>query len=78
MPVVAIILEVGLFLVGVFLYFNTVRPKRKIAYWALIGFFLLIHVMNLLGPAPPSIDAVAWSANAMWIFVVWAWWIEKE
>ncbi|MEQ8554059.1 MAG: hypothetical protein RIC06_22645 [Cyclobacteriaceae bacterium] len=78
LPVVAIILEVGLFLTGVFLYFKTVRPKRKIAYWTLILFFLLIYVMNLLGPAPPSVQAVAWSANAMWIFVVWAWWIEKE
>lgn len=77
-PVLEIILEVGLFFLGVYLYYNTVRPKRKIAFWLLIGFFLVIHIMNLLGSSPPSIEAVAWVANLMWLFVIWAWWIEKK
>lgn len=78
MPVIETILEVGLFLTGVFLYFKTTIPKRKIAFWVLVIFFIGIHVMNIFGPPPPSINAVAWSANAMWIFVLWAWWIEKK
>lgn len=78
MPVIEIILETGLFLTGVYLYFKTVNPKQKIAFWSLIIFFLAIHFMNIFGPPPPSIKAVAWSANLMWIFVFWAWWIEKK
>ena len=77
-PVIEVILEVGLFIAGVYLYFKTVNPKRKIAFWTLIIFFLIIHLMNIFGPPPPSVNAVAWSANAMWIFVLWAWWIEKK
>lgn len=78
LPVLEIIVEVGLFITGVYLYFKTVNPKRKIAFWALIIFFLGMYFMNIYGPPPPSMIAVAWSANAMWIFVVWAWWIEKK
>jgi hypothetical protein len=78
MPVVTIILEIGLFLTGVFLYYKTVNPKRNIAFWTLIIFFLAIYIMNIYGPTPPSINAVVWSANAMWLFVLWAWWVEKK
>lgn len=78
LPVLEIIVEVGLFITGVYLYIKTVNPKRKIAFWALIIFFLGMYFMNIYGPPPPSMIAVAWSANAMWIFVVWAWWIEKK
>jgi len=78
MPIIEIILETGLFLTGVYLYFKTVNPNRKIAFWSLVIFFLAIHFMNIFGPPPPTINAVAWSANLMWIFVYWAWWIEKK
>lgn len=77
-PIIEIVLETGLFLTGVYLYFNAVNPKLKIAFWSLIIFLLTIHFMNIFGPPPPSIKAVAWSANLMWIFVLWAWWIEKK
>lgn len=77
-PIVEIILEIGLFLTGVYLYLKTVKPKRKVAFWTLVIFFLGIQFMNIYGPPPPSVNAVAWSANAMWIFVLWAWWVEKE
>lgn len=77
-PVIEVVLETGLFLFGGYLYLKTIKPERKIAFWSLIGFFLLIHFMNILGPPPPSINAVAWSANLMWLFVIWAWWIEKK
>ncbi len=77
-PIIEIILEVGLFLLGVYLYYTSVRPKRRIAFWILIGLLLTIHIMNLnASEPPPSIEAVAWSANLMWLFVIWAWWIER-
>lgn len=77
-PAIEIFLEVGLFVLGTFLYYKSVRPKRKISFWSLIIFFALIHLMNLLGPPPPSINAVAWAGNLSWLFVLWAWRIEKK
>lgn len=78
MPIVEIILEFGMFIVGVYMYHKAMRPKRKIAFWSLVVFFVLIHFMNLFGPPPPSAMAVAWSANLLWLMVLWAWWIEKK
>lgn len=78
MPVVEIILETGMFLGGIYLYFKSVNPKRKIAFWSLSIVLLAIHFLNMFGPPPPSINAVAWSANLVWLFVLWAWWIERE
>ncbi|MDR0792257.1 MAG: hypothetical protein LBE82_03030 [Chitinophagaceae bacterium] len=77
-PVVESIIEIGFFVVGTMLYFKFAKPQRKIAFWILIVFFLLIHLMNILGPPPPTVNAVAWSGNLMWLFVLWAWWIEKK
>lgn len=77
-PILEMIFEIGLFAAGIYVYFKAVNPKRKIAFWSLTLFFLVIYLMNIYGPPPPSTSAVAWSANAMWIFVIWAWWIEKK
>ena len=77
-PVVEVIIEAGLFFTGVFLYVKSTDITRKIAFWSLIIAFLAIHFLNLFGPPPPSVNAVAWSANLMWLFIIWAWWIEKK
>ena len=60
------------------MYWNAAHPKRKVAYWSLIGFFVIFHIINLTSPPPPSVEMVSWSANALWIFVGWAWWVERE
>lgn len=77
-PVIEIVLEFGLFFLGTLLYYKSVKPVRKISFWLLIGTFVLIHLLNLFGPPPPSINAVAWAGNLIWLFVLWAWWIEKK
>ncbi len=77
-PWAAITIEFVLFILGAYWYFKAAKPHRKIAYWSLIAFLLVVHMVNLSGPPPPSIGAVAWSANLMWIIILWAWWVERE
>lgn len=77
-PAIEIILETGLFLTGLYFYLTARQPERKIVFWSLAGLLLVIYVANLAGPPPPSETAVTWSANLMWIFVIWAWWAEKK
>ena len=54
-PVIEIILEVGVFLLGVYFYFTSMWPKRRVSFWSLIGLLLIIHIINLNAPAPPSV-----------------------
>ena len=77
-PTVELLLETALFITGTFFYFVRMKPKRKVAFWSLIAVFLIIHFVNVFGPTPPSINAVAWSANLMWLFVLWALWLERS
>ena len=77
-PIPEIILELGLFILGLYFYLSAGAHKRKIVFWSLIGILLIIYLANISGPAPPSQEAVTWSANLMWIFVIWAWWAEKK
>ncbi len=76
-PTAEVVLEFGMFFAGAIIYYRSANVQRKVSYWLLIGVFTLFHVMNLLGPPPPSTIAVSWSANLLWLFVLWAWWIEK-
>jgi len=77
-PTVEIILEVLIFGLGAWFYFKSLHFKRKISFWILITFLIVVHIMNILGPPPPNTAAVAWSANLMWLIILWAWWIEKR
>ncbi|MCP4884144.1 MAG: hypothetical protein GY908_10155 [Flavobacteriales bacterium] len=77
-PAVEMIIEFSLFFTGVYFYYSVKKPKKKIAFWSLIGFLLIIQVMSFFGPPPPDVNSIVWSANLVWIFVFWAWWIEHE
>jgi hypothetical protein len=48
------------------------------ALWGLVAFLAVVYVANFMGPPPPSVAAVAWSANALWLVVAWGYWIERH
>lgn len=80
-PFAAQLLEMGMTLAALVLYFQA-QPTfaRRIRYFALIALLAAFHLANLFGPKPP-LDApeimIAGPALAMWIFIPWAWWIER-
>lgn len=81
LPVIAISLELALYAGGVWLYARSTVPRDKIGrvgLWALVGFLLVVYTANLIGPPPPSVGAVAWSAQAMWLLVAWAYWVDRH
>ena len=77
-PVIEIIIELGIFILGIYYYHTSARPKKKVAFWSLIVFLLIIQALNFYGPLPTTADSVAWGANFIWLFIIWAWWIERE
>ena len=49
-----------------------------LAFWALVGTLAAINVANMFSPPPPSPTAVAMAAQAMWLFVIWAFWVDRH
>ncbi len=76
-----LVVEITMFLLAVRSYAFTTRADDRIGRAALLGlvaFLLLVYLGSALGPPPPSTTAVAWSAEAIWLLVAWAWWIDRH
>jgi membrane-bound metal-dependent hydrolase YbcI (DUF457 family) len=75
------IVEGLLFASGVAVYVLTTRARDRvggIGLWTLVGFLIVIYCANLLVPPPPSVPAVAWSAQALWLLVAWGDWVDRH
>ena len=73
--------ELLLFAVGVGLYARSTRSRDRwgtLGLWGLVAFLLIVYFANLFGPPPPSVGAVAWSAQALWLLVAWGYWVDRH
>jgi membrane-bound metal-dependent hydrolase YbcI (DUF457 family) len=73
--------EVSMFVAGVALYATGTRAKSRtgtLAFWALVGLLAVLYVAVALGPPPPSAGAIAVGGLFSWLFVPWAFWIDRN
>lgn len=73
--------ELSLFLGGLVLYLRATRARNRRgvwALWSLVVFLLAAYLVNLFGPPPPGVAAVAGSAAVMWFLVAWGYWIDRN
>jgi FtsH-binding integral membrane protein len=79
--IATIAVESLLFIVGLWLYLRTTRANNKTgnySFWALVVFLVVIYFMNLFGPVPPSMEAVAWGGQMQWLLIIWAYWADRN
>jgi hypothetical protein len=72
--------EFAIFGLGVALYARVTRARSRagaIGFWLLVAFLAVVYLASVFGPPPPSATAVAWSAEAMWLIVLWGYWIDR-
>ena len=75
------LVESAVFAWGAILYRRTTRPRDRIGVYAFrsfIALLFLIYLINIFGPPPPSEKALAYAALGMWLFVVWAYWVDRH
>jgi membrane-bound metal-dependent hydrolase YbcI (DUF457 family) len=76
-----IIVEFSLFAAGIYLYYSATKASNtagKYSIASLLIFLAVMHLGNLFGPPPPGVEMIAVAGNAMWLFVLWGWWIERN
>ncbi len=76
-----VITEGLLFLTGIVVYLRATRSrnwKGFVGFWSLIVVLAGIYYANVFGPPPPSMLAVAIAGNAGWLFVLWAFWADRN
>jgi hypothetical protein len=78
--VLAYAIEFTIYLAGISVYMRATRARDRIGNW---GFWVYVTVLAILfvasnGSPPPSARALAWTALGIWLFVPWAWWIDKH
>jgi len=80
-PALAVSGEMLLFAIGTWIYSRQTRAVDKIGnygFWGLVIFLVTIYAANILGPPPPSVAAVTWSAEALWLLVAWGFWVDRH
>jgi hypothetical protein len=77
----ALIIEISIFILGIALYAGATKAHDKIGsygFWSFAFVLLAVHLINVFGPPPPTISAIAVAGNAMWLFVLWAYWVDRH
>jgi len=76
-----VMVELGLFVLGVALYLHMTQAQDRIgryALWSLFAFLLIVWIANIVGPPPPNETAIAVLGNLQWLVILWAYWIDRH
>lgn len=74
------VIEFAIYAIGIALYLRATRAKDRVGSWGLWAYILVLAILYIMsnGSPPPSERALAWSALGIWLFVPWAWWVDKH
>lgn len=73
-------LEFALLAGGATLYLRTTRARDRVGtwgFWGGVAVLVAFYLGSFSGP-PPSVSAIAWGGLTLWLFVPWAWWVDRH
>jgi membrane-bound metal-dependent hydrolase YbcI (DUF457 family) len=76
----AYVLEFTVYALGISFYFRATRARDRIGNWGLWAYIVVVGILYVMsnGSPPPSERALAFGALGIWLFVPWAWWVDKH
>lgn len=80
-PLAAHIIEGLIFIAGVIMYYKTSSAKNKFGKYGLTSLVVLlaiIQIANMTSPPPPNVTAIAWAGQLQWLFVILAFFIDRN
>jgi len=80
-PGTTLAVELALFIVGTAMYSLATRARDRIGHLGLYGLIMVvvaIYFAALYGPPPPNASAVAVAGHLSWLFVIWAYWVDRH
>ena len=74
------VIEFAIYAIGIALYLRATRARDRIGSRGLWAYILLLAILYVMsnGSPPPSERVLAWTALGIWLFVPWAWWVDKH
>lgn len=74
------LVEFTIYAIGVFIYARSTRARNAVGKWGFWAYALILPIIYVWsnGPPPSSERALAWTALLIWLFVPWAWWVDKH
>ena len=73
--------ELALFIIGAAIYSGVTRTRDRIGHiglYGLIATLAAVYFASLYGPPPPNTEAVAVAGHLLWLFVLWAYWVDRH
>jgi membrane-bound metal-dependent hydrolase YbcI (DUF457 family) len=74
-------LEFGIFGAGLWIYARGTQRRDRLGdvlLWLFAATLVVIYLGAVFGPPPPSVRALAISGLLGWLFVAWAYWIDRH
>lgn len=79
--ILTMVVEGLIFVGGAYLYLKAttaLNRKGSIGLWSLLIFLVVIYLVNIFGPPPPSEEPIAYVGLSMWLLVAWGYWIDRN
>ena len=74
------VIEFAIYAIGIAIYLRATRARDRVGSWGLWVYILVLAILYVMsnGSPPPNERVLAWTALGIWLFVPWAWWIDKH
>jgi len=78
--VLTYVIEFTIYAVGISMYVRATQARDRIGSWGLWAYIVVLAAIFVSsnGPPPPSAKALAWMTLGVWLFVPWAWWVDRH